>query len=163
MGTLEPGKQANLLVVAGDLFAEAPAFRHVFVEGYPEEIEAEAAVGDPNAVVDPRGVWKVSMEVMGRASESTWTIAGAAEAGGKGRYSGTSESQRAGKRDFSSVDLKGNALTVVSSGGPGGETKMTVIVAGEKLSGESTMTSERGSVTMKIEGRRVSGPEGAER
>lgn len=162
MGTLEPGKQANLLVVAGDLFAEAPTFRHVFVEGYHEEIEAEAAVGDPNAVVDPRGVWKVSMEVMGRASESTWTIAGSRDTG-KGRYTGFSESQRAGKRDFSSVDLKGNALTVVSGGGPGGETKMTVIVAGEKLSGESTMTSERGSVTMKIEGRRVSGPERAER
>lgn len=161
MGTLEPGKQANLLVVAGDLFVESPALRHVFIEGYPEEIEAAEAVGDPNAVVDPRGVWKVSMEVMGRASESTWTIAGPGGTG-KDRYTGFSESQRAGRRDFSSVDLRGNALTVISSGGPGGETKMTVIVAGEKLSGESTMSSERGSVTLKIDGRRVSGPEGAE-
>lgn len=162
MGTLEPGKQANLLVVAGDLFAESPTFRHVFVAGYHEEIEAEETVGDPDAIVDPRGVWKISMEVMGRASESTWTIAGAREAGGKGRYSGFSESQRAGKRDFSSVDLKGNALTVVSSGGQGGDLKITVIVAGERLSGETTMTSERGSATMKVEGRRVSGPEGAQ-
>jgi hypothetical protein len=162
MGTLEPGKQANLLVVAGDLFADAPTFRHVFVEGYHEEIEPEKTVGDPNAVVDPRGVWKVSMEVMGRASESTWTISGTREAGGKGRYSGFSESQRTGKRDFSSVDLKGDALTVVSSGGQGGEMKITVIVAGEKLAGETTMKSERGSATMKVEGRRVSGPEGAQ-
>ncbi len=159
MGSLEPGKQANVLVVAGDLFAESPTFRHVFVEGYHEEIEAKEAVGDPDAIVDPRGVWKVSMEVMGRASESTWTIAGTPDAGGKGRYSGFSESQRAGKRDFSSVDLKGNALTVISSGGQGGETKITVVVTGERLSGETTMTSERGSVTMKVEGRRVSGPE----
>jgi len=163
MGTLEPGKQANLLVVEGDLFAASPTFRHVFVEGHHEEIEAEEAVGNPDAVVDPRGVWKVSMEVMGRASESTWTIAGAPGAGSKGRYTGHSESPRAGRRDFSSVDLKGDALTVVSSGGPGGETRITVIVAGEALSGTTTMTSERGSATMKVEGRRVSGPEGAER
>lgn len=162
MGTLEPGKQANLLVVAGDLFAESPTFRHVFVEGYHEEIEPEETVGDPDAVVDPRGVWQVSMEVMGRASESTWTITGTRDAGGKRRYSGFSDSQRAGRRDFSSVDLKGNALTVISGGGQGGEMKITVIVAGEKLSGETTMTSERGSATMKIDGRRVSGPEEAE-
>ena len=160
MGTLEPGRQANLLVVEGDLFAESPTFRHVFVEGYHEEIEPEETVGDPNAVVDPRGVWKVSMEVMGRASESTWTISGARDPDGKGRYAGFSDSQRAGRRDFSSVDLKGDALTVVSSGGQGGEMKITVIVAGEQLSGETTMTSERGSATMKIDGRRVSGPEG---
>lgn len=162
MGTLEPGKQANLLVVAGDLFAESPTFRHVFVEGYHEEIEPEETVGDPNVIVDPRGVWQVSMEVMGRASESKWTISGMQDAGGKRRYSGFSDSQRAGRRDFSSVDLKGNALTVISGGGQGGEMKITVIVAGEKLSGETTMTSERGSATMKIDGRRVSGPEGAE-
>lgn len=160
MGSLEPGKQANLLVVSGDLFAESPVFRHIFVAGYHEEIEAEKAVGDPNAVVDPRGVWKVSMEVMGRASESTWTISGSRDEGGKGRYAGFSESPRAGKRDFSSVDLKGDALTVVTSG-QGGEMKITVIVAGERLSGETTMTSERGSATMKVQGERVSGPEGA--
>jgi len=163
MGTLEPGKQANVLVVAGDLFAEAPTFRHVFVEGYHQEIEPEKAVGNPDASVDPRGVWQVSMEVMGRSSEATWTIAGAREAGGKDRYTGYSESQRGGKRDFSSVDLKGDALTVVTSGGQGGETKITVLVAGEKLAGETTMTSERGSATMKVEGRRVSGPEGEQR
>ena len=34
MGTLEPGKQANLLVVEGDLFVDKPVIRHLFVEGY---------------------------------------------------------------------------------------------------------------------------------
>lgn len=161
MGTIEPGKQANLLVVAGELFTDKPQIRHLFVEGYHEEIEAEKTVGDPNAVVDPRGTWKINSEVMGRSAESTWTISGRQEAGGKYRYAGVSESAR-GKRDFTSVELKGNALTVISAGpgtGQGGEMKITVIVAGESLSGESSMQSERGSVRMKVEGRRTAGPE----
>lgn len=162
MGTIEAGKQANLLVVEGDLFTEKPALRHLFVEGYHEKIEAEKTVGDPNAVVDPRGTWSIVSEVMGRSVESTWTITGSEERGGTRRYKGFSESARSGKRDFTSVDLKGNAMTVISSGA-GGEMKITVIVSGEKLSGDTTMESERGSVRMKVEGRRTSGPEGGTR
>ena len=109
--------------------------------------------------MDPRGTWKVNTEVMGRSSESTWTIRASNDAGGKARYDGFSESSRSGKRDFSSVELKGNALTVISAT-PGGEMKATVIVTGDSLSGTSTMESARGSVTMKFDGRRVSGPEG---
>ncbi|MDP2324479.1 MAG: amidohydrolase family protein, partial [Gammaproteobacteria bacterium] len=70
MGTIEPGKQANLLVVEGDLFTEKPAIRHLFVQGYHQEIEEEKAIGDPNAVVDPRGTWSINTEVMGRSAES---------------------------------------------------------------------------------------------
>jgi hypothetical protein len=158
MGSIEPGKQANLLIVEGELFTDKPKIRHLFVQGYHQEIEEEETIGDPNAVVDPRGTWSINSEVMGRSSESTWTIRGASEAGGKMRYSGFNESARSGKRDFRSVEVKGNAMTVISSG-PGGELKITVIVAGEKLSGETTMESERGSARMKVEGRRVSGPE----
>jgi len=158
MGTIEPGKQANLMVVEGELFTDKPKLRHLFVQGYHEEIKEEATIGDPNAVVDPRGTWSINTEVMGRSAESTWTITGTPEAGGKMRYAGFSDSARSGKRDFRSVELKGNAMTVISSG-PGGELKMTVIVAGESLSGETTMESERGSANMKVQGRRISGPE----
>lgn len=41
MGTLEPGKQANLVVVDGDLFAEKPQLRHLFVQGYHEKIDPD--------------------------------------------------------------------------------------------------------------------------
>ncbi len=156
LGTIEPGKQANLLIVEGDLFAEKPALRHLFVDGYHEEIEAEETIGDPNAVVDPRGTWEVTSEVMGRSSESTWTITGS-----KDQYRGTSESSRAGKRSFKSVELAGNALTVVSES-PRGEMDMTVVITGDELKGDTTMESPRGSIKMKIEGRRTSGPESSE-
>jgi len=93
---------------------------------------------------------------MGRSSESVWTITG-----NKENYSGSSESTRAGKRQFKSVSLVGNALTVVSET-PRGEIDITVVVSGETLEGETTMESPRGSAKMKIEGRRTAGPESNE-
>jgi imidazolonepropionase-like amidohydrolase len=153
LGTIEPGKLANLLVVEGDLFVDKPQFRHVFVDGYHEEIEAEEIIGDPDAVVDPRGTWEITTAVMGRSSDSTWTIRGSA-----GNYDGHSESSRGDRNDFRRVELRGNAMTVVSAT-PRGEFEITVVITGEKLSGETTMESPRGSATMKVEGRRVSGPE----
>ena len=154
IGRIEPGMQANLLVVQGELFTDKPAFRHVFIDGYHEEIEPEETIGDPNAVVDPRGRWEIVTEVMGRRGESTWTISGDRDA-----YKGFSESERSGKRPFSRVDLKGNALTVVSSS-PRGEMEITVVIDEDKLSGETEMESPRGSIKMTVEGRRVAGPEG---
>jgi len=163
MGTLEPGKLANVLVVQGELFTAKPAFRHRFVAGEHEEIEAPETLGNPDARADPRGIWEISSRVMGRASESTWTITGEPDPDGKtGRYSGHSASERAGKRPFTSIEQQGDALTVTTAGGPGGETRLTVIVEGDKLSGSTTMTSERGSVTMQVEGRRTTGPEGVQ-
>ena len=41
MGTLEPGKQANLMIVDGELFTDKPALRHLFVQGYHEKIDPE--------------------------------------------------------------------------------------------------------------------------
>ncbi len=155
LGTLEPGKQANVMVVAGDLFDGKAVVRHLFVQGHHQLFEGEKPAGDPSAVVDPRGRWTVSTEVMGRTAESSWTIAGEREA-----WTGFSESARAGRRDFSSVVLKGNALTVVSPG-QGGEMKVTVVIDGDAFKGESTMSSERGSVTMKLEGRRAAAPQGS--
>lgn len=153
LGTIEPGKQANLIVVDGDLFVAKPTLRHIFVDGYHEEIEAEETIGDPNAVVDPRGKWEIITEVMGRTAESTWTITGS-----EGDYRGFSESSQGGKQQFKSMELRGNALTVVSET-PRGEFEITVIVGDESLEGDTEMESSRGSMKMEIEGRRVEGPE----
>ncbi len=156
LGTLEAGKIANLIMVDGDLFVKKPAFKHIFVDGYHEEIKEEDTKGDPNAVVDPRGTWEVSSEVMGRSSESTWTIEGSDDA-----WSGYSESERAGKSDFDSVELVGNALTVTRSS-PNGDMDITVIIEEDKFEGDTELESPRGSVKMSVEGRRLSGPEGEE-
>jgi hypothetical protein len=154
LGTIEPGKQANLLVVEGELFTDKPGLRHLFVDGYHEAIEAEEIIGDPNAVVDPRGTWEILTEVMGRSAESTWTISGS-----EGQYKGYSESEDGGKNPFKNVDLRGNALTVVSDTSRG-EFEITVVVTGDDLTGSRTMESPRGSATMRIDGRRIAGPQG---
>ena len=107
----------------------------------------------PNAVENPVGKWEITSEVMGRSSESTWTISGT-----PGDYRGFSDSSRGGKNDFRSVELAGNALTVVSES-PRGAIDMTVIVTGDTLEGKTKMESARGSATMNIKGRRISGPE----
>jgi len=153
-GSLEPGKQANLMIVEGDLFVRKPAIRHFFVDGYHEEIREKDRKGDPDAVVDPRGTWAITTEVMGRSSESTWIITGSPDA-----YRGVSESSRSGRRDFDSLELVGNALTIVRST-RGGEMEITVIIDGDTLSGETTVESPRGSVRIAVEGRRVAPPEG---
>ncbi len=63
MGSLEPGKQANLLVVDGELFTDKPALRYVFIEGYPEKIEADKAKGaPPEAGGRPRGPMPPQLE-----------------------------------------------------------------------------------------------------
>lgn len=41
MGSIAPGKQANLLVVEGELFTDKPVFRHLFVQGHHEVVKAE--------------------------------------------------------------------------------------------------------------------------
>ncbi len=43
LGSIEPGKIANLVVTDGDLFADATTITHVFVEGRPVALDALAA------------------------------------------------------------------------------------------------------------------------
>src|SRR5690606_34822312 len=60
LGTIEPGKLANLVVTAGGYFDDGAEVRFVFVEGVRHKVEAadlpEGA--DPDAVVDATGTWR---------------------------------------------------------------------------------------------------------
>ncbi|MEE8585275.1 MAG: amidohydrolase family protein [Acidobacteriota bacterium] len=156
-GTLQAGRIANLMVVNGDLFAEKPDLRYLFVDGRHEEFEVKEQKGDPTAQVDPTGVWEVTVQVMGRDNESTWTIEGS-----PGDYSGYSEGQR-GRRDFNSVELEGNALTIRTPSPMGGELEFTLIITGDTLEGEANIDTPQGSFTIQAKGKRVSGPEGGRR
>ncbi|MBI1746370.1 MAG: amidohydrolase family protein [Acidobacteria bacterium] len=153
LGTLEPGKIANLIVTDGELFAEKTKVKQIFVDGHEYKIdEKEKPKGDPTAVVDPRGTWSVAMEFPGgRSMNSTWIIEGT-----KGSYSGTSESPR-GTTEFTNIQLEGNALTVTLPGRGGqGRFEITVIITGDSLEG----TAEQGRMTVKVSGTRTAGPVG---
>jgi len=155
MGSLEPGKIANLVVADGPLFGKDTKVRRVFVDGtdYPVEEKARPK-GDPNAVVDPRGTWSVAIELGGQTLQRTWTIAGSKE-----RYTGTAET-RAGTVTFDKVELAGNALTVTFPASEGrGANEVTVIVTGDAFEG----SIEMGSRSAPVKGTRSHGPDGGAR
>jgi imidazolonepropionase-like amidohydrolase len=155
MGTLEPGKIANVLVADGALFGKDTKLKRVFVDGtdYPIEEKAKPK-GDPNAVVDPRGTWSVAIDFGGTSVQRTWTIAGT-----KGAYTGTAET-RSGTVTFEKVELAGNRLTVTFPATEGrGSYEATVIVTGDAFEG----TSEMGSRSATLTGTRTSGPSGGGR
>jgi imidazolonepropionase-like amidohydrolase len=46
LGSLEPGKMANVLVTEGDLFDEKMTIRHVFVDGRPVNLDVRPPPGN---------------------------------------------------------------------------------------------------------------------
>ncbi len=153
LGTLEPGKIANLFVADGELFGEKTKIQRIYVDGYEYKVEEEKKPkGDPNAVVDPRGTWSVVYELPGgRSFTRVWTIKGA-----RGNYSGTAETQR-GVSAFQEVKLEGNMLTVTLPGPEGrGVSEIMVIITGDSFEG----TAEQGPAKVAVKGARTSGPEG---
>jgi len=151
VGTIEPGKIANLLVADGPLFEEKTQLLHVFVDGVKHDVESPAKPqGDPNAVVDPRGIWSVVFEMGPRSVERSWTISGERD-----NYAGTAET-RGGSVTLEEVTLAGNALTVVFPSRAGrGATEVTVIIVGDEFEG----LAEMGPRSVDLRGVRTSGPE----
>jgi len=154
LGTVEPGKIASFAVGTGAPFDEDSEIRHMFVDGEHYEMEEKEQIGDPDAVVDPRGEWAVTATVMGNAQDSTWTIEGS-----PGSYSGRSVGQQ-GETDFESVTLEGNAMTVVLAG-PMGSLEATVVIEGDEFEGSATIDAPGGQTfSISFKGERTSGPEG---
>jgi len=158
LGTIEPGKIANVVVFEGapadgaGVFDKKSAARYVFVDGEKYDIEKKKSKGDPNARVDPRGSWSVTFTISGRSVNRVWTIAGT-----EGSYSGTAETQ-SGTVSFSSVDLAGNAMTVVlPARGNRPSQELVVVITGETLEGEGEFP---GGMSYSIKGKRTSGPDG---
>ena len=56
IGTIEPGKIANLVVATGAPFAEGTEVRHVFVDGVHTAVQASSTPpgGDGGGTADPR-------------------------------------------------------------------------------------------------------------
>ena len=92
----------------------------------------------------------------GNDRSSTWTIEGS-----EGNYSGRSVSEQ-GTRDFESVSLSGNALTVVLPGRMG-TMEITVVITGDEFEGSATIDARGRSMTINLTGERTSSPEGGAR
>jgi imidazolonepropionase-like amidohydrolase len=150
LGSLAPGKIANLLVCDGPLLGEKTRVVSAWVDGVEYKVPEKARPkGDPSAVVDPRGTWSVVLELGRGTTARTWTITGQ-----KGAYAGTAETS-SGLRSFDTITLEGNLLTVRFTTGMGA-VDAVVVIEGDAFEG----TAEAGTHSGKVRGTRTGPPEG---
>jgi len=75
LGSIEPGKIANLILTKGELFTADCQVRRVFVDGLSFEVKtAEAKSTGKAAAVNLSGNWKASLVSQMGTLESTWEL-----------------------------------------------------------------------------------------
>ncbi len=127
MGSIDPGKWANLVVTQGDLFAKDGKVRHVFVEGEKFEI-SDAPVRRPQGGGRGRGGGAGDGGEAGRASAATTPAEAAALTGDWG---GT-------------LDIQGTSIAFTLTIGGGGEAltgRMWTDMAVTDLTGQQSGTT----------------------
>jgi hypothetical protein len=142
LGTVEPGKIANLLVVDGELFVAKPKLREVWVDGNRYEVrEANEAKA---AEVEPAGTWDLTIKTAdGQELAATMEIAGKA-----GKLSGNI-SAMGRKATLGTVEVSGSQLEVDFDGasfGASGAFSFSLEISGDHASGSGT--SARGAFTV---------------
>lgn len=115
LGSVEPGKIANLVVTEGGLFDEGTKVRMVFVDGRKFERREEDRPSEPPAV-DVTGTWDATFQTRQGAQESTLEL----EMAEDGTLSGSVRSER-GDGTVSDGWVSGNRFrfTVIGSRGGG--------------------------------------------
>ena len=134
LGTVEPGKLANLVVTTGDLFADSTALRYVVVEGALTEIDADAApAGDPDAVVVATGTWDLTVSTPGGDQTGTFELTGDA-----GDLAGT-VSIDGDTLPLDTVTLVGNSLTMTFAAPEVGDVTVTGIITDDTFEGTAEL------------------------
>ena len=132
LGTVEPGKMANLVVTDGPYFDKDTRVRFVFVDGERFEMEADDADFDPEAEVVVAGTWDYRLVFEGGIETGTMTITGEADA-----LDGTITVPD-GTRDLENVTLEGNRLSFRVSETPFGAVEVSGLVTGDAYQAEIT-------------------------
>ena len=149
IGSIEPGKIANLVVTDGDIFADATNVKWIFVDGKmyapPPAVEAPAGGrggggrGAPGGV-DISGTWTLTYSVQGATQESTAALTMAAD----GSITGTMSSQM-GTVPISRGHMNGNQFTLSIAVPMNGDTMqidMSGTVNGNSLSGSMSVMGQ---------------------
>ncbi len=74
LGSIEPGKVANLVVADGDLFAERTKIKYVFVDGRKFTVPEEEARPEGPAGVSATGAWNLTIDMHDGPLEATATL-----------------------------------------------------------------------------------------
>jgi|CZKC01.1.fsa_nt_gi imidazolonepropionase-like amidohydrolase len=149
IGSIEPGKIANLVVTDGDIFADATNVRWIFVDGRmyapPPAVEAPAGGrggggrGAPGGG-DISGTWTLTYSAQGSTQESTATLQMAAD----GSITGTISSQM-GTAPVTRGHLNGNQFSITISipiNGDATEIVMSGTMTGNQLSGSMSFMGQ---------------------
>jgi hypothetical protein len=133
LGTVEPGKMANLVVTDGDYFEEGTRVRYVFIDGQRFHLEATAAraPSDPGAEVGVLGTWDVTVDFPEEAVSGRLIFEGTADA-----LRGTLDLPPLGTFLLDRIQLEGNRLSFLVVGGPGGTAEASGVVATNTFEGE---------------------------
>lgn len=157
LGTVEPGKIANLVVTNGNYFDEDTAIRHVFVDGQRFDIEsasdASEVTGNAAAVA---GTWEYDIESPQGTLSGTLTL----EEQGGGLEGTISSPTGPDSQDLNSVSFDGSTLSFDFDGGQVGEVAVSVTVDGESFEG-NVSAGEAGSFPIsgsRTDGSRTDGP-----
>jgi imidazolonepropionase-like amidohydrolase len=132
IGTVEPGKMANLVVTDGPYFDEDTRVRFVFIDGERFEMEADDEGFDPEAEVVVAGTWDYRLVHEGGVETGTMTITGEADT-----LDGTITVPD-GTRDLENVTLEGNRLSFRVSETPFGAVEVSGLVTGDTYQAEIT-------------------------
>jgi len=138
LGTVEPGRTANLVVADGDVFSFKTRIREVWVDGRRYDIL-------PSTPVDPRGTWDVLWQP---ASEITPAARLTIE-GTPGAFSGSIQLERTAKLRIARMESSRLALTFPGDSlGIHGVVRMTGTVSDTDIVGEGQWPG-RGDFTWK--------------
>lgn len=149
IGSIEPGKIANLVVTDGDIFADATNVKWIFVDGKmyapPPVVEAPAGGAGRGGRggaggTDITGTWTLTYSVQGATQESTAALTMAAD----GSITGTMSSQM-GTVPISHGRMNGNQFTLSISVPMNGDTMqidMSGTVNGNTLSGSMSVMGQ---------------------
>jgi hypothetical protein len=110
IGTVEPGKLANLVITTGPLFEEKTQVRYVIVDGQLHEFEIKppkSKKSDKTASVKAAGTWKYSVDIPGDQTH-TGKIVITESAGGLTGYFVNDDDGVS--RDLSDISLTGQEL-----------------------------------------------------
>jgi imidazolonepropionase-like amidohydrolase len=152
LGTIEPGKIANLVLATDWPWAKDSEIEAVFVDGRKYDYAEEEEEGDPPAS-DVSGTWEATMQSPRGARDMTLEL----EMAEDGKVSGELSTDQ-GDTSLDDGRMSGDLLrfkTTRSMGGRSFTASWSLTVDGEKVEG----TMSAGPMSMEISGERTAKPE----
>lgn len=155
VGTVEPGKIANLIVATGDLFDEDTDIHTVFVDGEAHEVEAAPAAEE--ATINPAGTWALTIRSPEGNVDATVQLDGSPEA-----LDGTItvEMVASDPTPLDDIQIDGNILTFSFTAEQFGTIRARLTLTETEADGTVTIPGLGGAP---VAGTRTAGPDRAAR